>query len=284
MSTESQSETLTENPPPVGAPEPTDVRASSTPAEEAEPAADAPAPSEPKEEQGKASPCYDSEARQRIPVTLILDDGRYDVALVCEPATDAVLLSYARLCEAADASESAEDEDAGAAQIGATAGAVGWLFGVLMSDVEGVGEEGEEKPADWREIFGPQERQAIVDRALFGIEPVEPPPAKKGKRPAWGSHLRAVVNRFRVPFNGRTVDVSHTLRKADARQLGEFVSLYGRTFGRGRAGDANMEKFAAGYDRLHVAHSGYRGAVPMHHKAVAYIGHMTRQGAALRKN
>lgn len=227
---------------------------------------------------------YDSEARQRIPVTLLLDDGRYDLTLVCEPLRDGTFASYARLCEAATAAESAEDEEGGVTQLGALARAVGWLFSALMSDVEGVGEEGEEKPTDWREIFGPQEQQTIIDRAVFGGESVEAPPAKKGKRPAWGSHLRSVITRLRVPFNGRTVEVSHTLRKADAAQLGEFLSLYGSTYGRGRAGDAFLEKFAAGYDALHVAHANYKGPVPMHHKAVAYITHMTRQGAAVRKN
>ena len=235
-----------------------------------------------------APAAYDSEARQRIPVTILLDDGRYDVALVCEPASDAVLLRYAKLCEAADAAEEAEEaeegEELGAAQLTATSRAVSWLFKALMSDVEGIGEEGEEKPADWRAIFGVGEREAIIDRAVFGVEFVAPPAPKKGARPRWGSHLRAVVNRFRVPFDGRTVEVSHTLRKADAPQLAAFVSLYARTAGRGRVADANLEQFAAGYDALHVAHAGYKGGVPMHHKAAAYVHHMTRQGAAVRKN
>lgn len=227
---------------------------------------------------------YDSEARQRIPVTLMLDSGRYEIALACEPLRDETLVNYARLCEAANASESAEDEDEGATQLAALANASGWLFSVLMTDVEGIGEEGEEKPADWREIFGPRERQAILNSAVFDIEAVSPPEAKKGARPSWGSHLRSVITRLRVPFNGRTVEVSHTLRKADAAQLGAFLSLYRTAFGMGRAGDAHMAQFAAGYDALHVAHANYKGPVPMHHKGAAYISHMTRQGAAVRKN
>lgn len=227
---------------------------------------------------------YDSEARQRIPVTLLLDDGRYDVALVCEPVSGAVLLRYAKLCERADAAETLDDEDEGSAQLAATSRAVGWLFKALMSDVEGIGDDGEEKPEDWREIFGPLERGEIIDRAVFGVEFIEPPPPKKDARPKWGSHLRAVVNRFRVPFNARMVEVSHTLRRADAARFADFWPNYARTLGRGRAADANLEKFAAGYDALHVAHAGYRGGVPLHHKAAAYVHHMTRQGAAVRKN
>jgi hypothetical protein len=227
---------------------------------------------------------FDADARQHIPVSLLTDDGRYDVALVCEPALDAVMLQYARLCEKAGAADSAEDEDLGAAQHAAASSAVSWLFDRLMSDIEGIGDEGEEKPTDWRDIFSQQDRQTIIDRAVFGLEPVEPPAQKKKVRLTWGSHLRAVINRARAPFDGRLVDVSHTLRKADAKQLGEFVALYARTYGRGRAGDANMPAFAAGYDALHVADEGYRGDVPMHHKMAAYVHHMTRQGAAVRKN
>lgn len=244
------------------------------------------APPAPETAKTKDPTAYDSEARQRIPVTLLLDDGRYNLALVCEPVTDAVMLQYSRMCEEAGAVESEEEEDDGAAQLGGYAKAVEWLFASLMSDVEGIGEDGEEKPEDWREIFGPVDKQEIIDKAVFRLEPVEPPSKKKKRRPSWGSHLRAVVNRFRVPFDGRTVEVSHTLRKADAKQLGEFAALHSRTLAliRSRAGDANLQKYAEGYDALHVSHEGYKGAVPMHHKAVAYIAHMTRQGAAVRKN
>lgn len=170
-----------QTPPPAGAPQADDAPETQTPpaveaadAEEGAPAADA------------GAEVYDSEARQRIPVTLLLDDGRYDVALVCEPASDAVLLRYASLCEAAAAAETAnddEEEEAGTRLFTGLSRAVNWLFKTLMSDVEGVGDEGEPKPADWREIFGAREREEIIDRAVFGAEFVEPPAPKKGARP-----------------------------------------------------------------------------------------------------
>jgi hypothetical protein len=234
-------------------------------------------------EGGELPAVYDSEARQRIPITVIWDE-RFDLTLTAEPVRDETLRAYAQKCELA-AAETPDAEDVGAAQLAAAATATAWLFDALMSDVEGIGEEGEEKPADWRDIFSPEEKGEIMRRAVFGYEVLEPPAAKKGARPAWGSHLRAVVTRMRVPFNGRPVDVSHTLRKPDAAQLGEFQTLSARTLlGRGLEMDANLEKFAAGYDRLHVSHEHYNGPVPMHHKAFAYIAHMTRQGAAVRKN
>jgi hypothetical protein len=227
---------------------------------------------------------YDSEARQRIPVTLLLEGEAFDVTLVCEPVSDAALVNYAAMCEQANAVESAGDEDISAAQLSGTINTAASLFNALMSDIEGVGEEGEEKPTDWRDIFGPREKATVIDRAIFGIEQIAPPPARKGARPKWGPSLRSVVTRLRVPFSGRMIDVSHTLRKADAKQLGEFSALYGRTLGMSRGGDAIMERLAVFYDWLHIAHAGYRGPVPMHHRAVALVAHLTRQGATVRKN
>ena len=231
----------------------------------------------------EAPTLYDADARQRIPVTLLIDDERFDVGLIAEPLHDGTLAGYALAVEAANAAESAEDEDARPALFSRTLGAVGQLFDAAISDIEGF-EEGEEKPDDWRDIFDPQEKAAVVDRAFFGIEVIPPPPAKKGKRPKWGAGLRSATTRLRVPFNGRPVEVSHTLAKPDAARLGEFTSLYTRSLGMARGGDANMQVYAAGYDELHVAHAGYKGRPPMHHRAVAYVAHMIRQGAVVRKN
>jgi hypothetical protein len=281
MSTEPQSETLTENPPPVDAPESVEARASLTPAEEAEPAPDAPAPSEPKEEQGAASPCYDSEARQRLPVTLWQDDGRCDVTLVCEPLIDVTMANYVRMVTEANAAESFEDEAAGE-RIGELNAAGCWLFDVLMSGVEGFGEEGEEAPPDWRDLlFGPLEKVDIINRGVFGVETVPPPPERKAKRRSWAAQSRAVTTRLRVSFGGRMIPVSHTLRRPDAHRFGEFALLHAQLLGLGKP-DENLEKLVAGYDALHTAHEGYKGPVPKHHKAAAYVAHMTRQGASIR--
>lgn len=227
-------------------------------------------------ETAPAPAVFDSEARQRIPVVVVLDGEQYGVTLIAEPALDATLSAYAQKCQQANAAESDEDEGAGASQFSAALGAVGWLFDVLMTDVEGMGEEGEETPAGWRNIFGPQEKATIIDRAIFGIEIVPPAPAKKGKRPKWGAALVGATTRLRAPFCGELVEVTHTLRRPDAKQAGEFAALHAGTAGMVRGGDANLEKYAAGYDALHISHENYKGPVPLHHRAVAYVAHMTR--------
>jgi hypothetical protein len=227
---------------------------------------------------------YDSEARQRIPVTLWQDAGRLDVTLICEPVSDTTLIHYARMVTAANAEDADEEVEDAARRFGGLNRAGCWLFDVLMSGVEGVGEEGEELPDDWRDrLFGPLEKAEVINRAILGVEFVAPRPAPQPARPSWAAQSRAVVNRFRVPFNARMVDVSHTLSRPDAARLGEFMARQVEMRSSGSPG-ANMENFACGYDALHVSHAGYRGDPPLHHKAFAYAAHLNRVTAGLRKN
>jgi hypothetical protein len=286
MSTE-QSEVLKEIPAPVEAaeaPEALEADAAEKPDESGDREAEASAPEVAQDVDPNA---YDSEARQRIPVSLWQDEGRCDVTLICEPVGDETLANYARMVAQADASEAAEEDEGEnvARQLGGLNAATAWLFKVLMTDIEGYGLEGEEKPGDWRErLFGPAEMAGILNRAIFAFEPVPPPAAKQKARPSWASQQsRAVVSRFRAPFNARTVDVAHTLRRPDAARLGEYVVLQSQMRNTGSPG-VNLEKFAAGYDSLHVSHEGYRGRVPPHHKALAYVYHLNRVTAGVRKN
>jgi hypothetical protein len=241
-------------------------------------------PAQDEEESEDAVAVYDSEARQRIPVTLWQDAGRLDVTLVCEPVSDTTLIHYAGMVASASAEDATEEGEDAARRFGGQNRAACWLFDVLMSGVEGVGEEGEELPDDWRDrLFGPLEKAELIDRAILGVEFVPPRPAPQSARPSWAAQSRAVVGRFRVPFNARMVDVSHTLSRPDAARLGEFMARQVEMRSSGSPG-ANMENFARGYDALHVSHAGYRGDPPLHHKAFAYAAHLNRVTAALRKN
>lgn len=223
---------------------------------------------------------YDADAIQRIPVYLPLEGERYEAVLITAPLTDAHLISYARLCARGHKAEGESGEMA--AELGGALEAICWLFDQWAADIEGVGEEGEEKPADWRGIFDAQSKAALVDRGFLLASALEPPAANKSKRPSW--NMRAVVTRLRVPFNGGDVITSHTLKKADAKAAGDFAALLNKCYGATRGFDARMEELAAAYDRAHVAHEGYKGRVPMNHKATAYIEHMTKQAATIRKN
>jgi hypothetical protein len=273
---------MTENPLPVGATEPQESREpaaeEATPADEGEPEPDAGTADEPEAD------VYDSTARQRLPVSLWGEEGRVDVTLICEPLADTTLVTFARMMAAALAAEAPEEDGDTALKLGGMNAAGCWLFDVLMSGVEGIGEEGEEVPSDWRDrLFGPLEKAELINAAVFGIEPIPTPVTKTKARPSWAASTGAVVNRFRVPFGNRMIEVSHTLRRPDSQRLAAFNAAQAQAGGADKLG-GNIEEFASGYDALHVAHSGYRGAVPMLHKARAYSYHLSRATAALRKN
>lgn len=227
---------------------------------------------------------FDADARQLVPVQLELDGSTYELALTLAPATDKVLAAYARRCAEASAEGEEDSRETFGARVGAALDATVTLFDRLAEGLDGVGEEGEEAPEGWRDIFGATDKSAVIDAAVFGVTPVEPAAAPKGARPAWGAALNNATVRMKVYFSGREVDVSHTLKKADAKAYGSYVTLMQNVFAHARGADAHMLKLAAGYDALHVSHEGYAGRVPVHHKAAAYVTHMSRQGRALRKN
>lgn len=232
-------------------------------------------------EQAKAPTVYDSSAHQRVPVVLVVDGEEFDITLLLAPPDDGSLMRYAKACE--EASEVDDEEDALASRLSAAAGASAVLFDALIKDIEGVGEDGEEKPETWRDFFAAAEKGAFVNEAIFGYRYVEPKQAAKGKKPRWGQDLRNATTRVEFPFEGRLVETSHILRKPDAKVYGEFNALMSRV-GSVRGVDTHMLKLAAWYDEHHVGHQNYKGDVPRHHRAAVFVLHMTRHKAAVRKN
>lgn len=224
---------------------------------------------------------FDSTARQRVPVILVAGEEEFEVALILDPINDGALMRYSKACEAASDEEEEDDALAGRLRAAATASTV--LFDAVVTDIEGIGEEGEERPETWREFFSADEKSGFLNEAVFGYRYVEPKQAKKGKKPRWGQDLRNMTTRVAFPFEGRSVETSHTLRKADAKVYGEFNALMSRV-GSVRGLDAHMLTLAAWYDEHHVAHQRYTGDVPRHHRAAVFVLHMTRQKAAVRKN
>jgi hypothetical protein len=223
---------------------------------------------------------YDADVSQRVPVLIPFGDELFEAVLVCVPPTDEALINYAKQC--AKANESDKVADPFAAQLDATSSALCQLFDLIVADLEGF-EEGEEKPDGWRDIFGPADKMTILENAIFALTPVETPRAK-GKRPSWKMQLQNFTTRFRVVFDGQEVTVSHTLKKADGKNFSAHARLVNRVMSAYKGGDANMPELAEVYDALHVAHEGYAGRVPLHHKAFAAITHLSRQARVTRKN
>lgn len=224
---------------------------------------------------------YDSAARQRVPVLLVVDGEEFEVILVIEPVGDTALTRYAKAC--GGVAEEEDGEEALVSRLRTSFNATTVLFDAVVADIEGVGDEGEARPENWREFFSPHEKSEFVQDVVFGYEYVEPKKAAKGKRPRWGADLSNMTTRVKFPFEGGMVETFHTLKKADAKAYGEYMALMSRTDSI-RGVDAHLLQLAAWYDEHHVSHQGYKGDVPRHHRATAYVLHMTRQRAAVRKN
>lgn len=237
------------------------------------------APDQTAGEEEEAPAEYDAAARQRIPCVFATADGRVPVTLVFDPrperaeSFDRSLREYARKLAAAQG-DAAEDAAAAQAVLAATT----WLFDRHVVDLEGVGEEGEEKPENWLDFFSPLEKRRAVEQAILFCYPVED--GKAAARPSWSS-LRASVTRLRCFFDGFEIETAHTLRKADGKTINEFLALMAKS----QDHSPVMSELAGLYDRLKVGSKGYKGGlVPLHHKAVVTVTHISRQQEVARKN
>ena len=248
---------------------------------EAPPAEEAPERQDAAEVETPAAPVlFDADAPQRIPYENPAWGG--SVVCVAAPARDHFFRDYAKRC--ADLAVAAVGDDVLAARVAANIKAVEQLFDEQVTGLEGYEDDGEPLPADWRSIFSPQDKASVVVGGLFGVRVVESPPIKKGGKLSLKSILHNTTVRMVAFFDGREVEVSHSLKRADADTYGEFMSLNVGVYSVVRGGDEHMPALAALYDKHHAGHTGYAGRVPLSHKAIAFVAHMQRQGRVLTKN
>jgi hypothetical protein len=238
------------------------------------------------EESQDAPPAeYDATARQRIPVLLPSEGGPLAVTFIYDPQApgphgtfDRALKEYVRRLSAVPVTTTAEEE--AEAHALAQLDAAGWLFDSFIVDVEGVGAEGEQKPADWKNYFTPQEKNRVVLGAILEATPLDDGGNPAGAR-SW-SALAISSLRLRVPFDGWQIDTRHSLKKADGKTLRDFGALLERL---NQSGASVMFELAAIYDRLKVSAGGYKGGiVPVHHRAFAALGHLSTQARVTKKN
>ena len=217
---------------------------------------------------------FDADAEQIVPVNIQDPEGEtVEVVLRAAPLADETIKGYARAVR-----ESRGSDDAGE-RAAAGVFAAEKFFPVLITGAEG--EELEEGIA-LADCFTAQQKFDIVARLLLVFQPDDPP--RKVVKPKKGPNLKRLGTtarvRLRCFYNGDAVDTSHVLRKPDAKVYAEGVAALID------AGEviAAVEKYAAIYDSLHVSHEGYRGRVPLHHKAEAARVHLDRQAEFVRKN
>lgn len=225
---------------------------------------------------------YDASAKQRIPVMLPLGDEQIEITLIFDPnaehqSFDRHLKEYAR--RAATQREADTDADLLLARDEALTDAAVWLFDKCIVDLEGIGDEGEEKPADWRNIFSPQEKKTVIERAILHVYPADS--GKRGARPSWKQQADFTNStiRLRCIFDGYEIETKHVLRKADVKTLRDFTSEWSKANG------SPSEEVAAFYRKLKVEAHGYKDdIIPLHHMAAAVGAHLFKQARVLRKN
>ena len=221
---------------------------------------------------------YDADVEQRIPAHIELDGEKYRITLISSPVSDFHLRAYAKKC--ADVRGDGSDDSGIGAQAKANFEAATVLFNSVISDVRDFADE--EKPDNWRDFFSASEKLNVVNNAILACYPVEVPVAQ-GK-PSWKMESLRATTILRVLFDGFWIETRHTLRKGDAKALSEFNKIMLRENTAQSGGDARMNELARLYDQLHLAHEGYKGRVPIHHKSAALIGHLNKQVRVLGKN
>ncbi len=167
-----------------------------------------------------------------------------------------------------------------------------WLFEQLAVGVEGMGESDEELPEDWQSYFETEDRVAMID-ALLACENVELPLVPTGKRLAWKRRDSARITLLRALCDGYQITTKHIQpQKADADTLSDYkgimqrgVIIQGAKVGNGDIYvPARIGALAGIYDRLKITAEGYRGPVPVHHKAQVVMNNLGPQVEALSKN
>jgi hypothetical protein len=242
---------------------------------------------------------YDADAEQRIPFSVEFDGEAYEPIYVLGPQTDAALIEYDkqmdRRLRAADKKQSGRRDAMESEDSSVDAGA--WLFSDRAVSVEGMGAEGEELPADWKDRIDDSDKADIINTAYLAVGRVPLPVATPGKRLPWGHRSMGTARiPIRALFGGYQLDLVHereNLPPADMKDiLGEFNSIRKQTWivgGTHIGGAGEMiippksQRLAALYDKLGYKATGYAGRVPMHHKAFVVSEDLTPAQEAVTK-
>lgn len=225
-----------------------------------------PQPAETESDTPYAPALYDADAEQIVPVTVEDDGEEFELLLRTNPVSDHLVRLYAKARAAGE-----DDADGFAPKIAAAEK----FFPQFVRGPEGV--EGD-VPADWAGIFGAQDMLAIVTTLLL-CERVNTPVTKGKQLKEWRVSTTSKV-RLRCYFNGGLAETLHVFNKASAKPYADYA--------RGALGGADeleqLDALAEVYDKLHVSHEGYRGRVPIFHKAAAVRVHLERIVRVTRKN
>jgi hypothetical protein len=214
---------------------------------------------------------YDADAAQIVPVVFEDDGEDYEALLRSAPLSDELIRTYAR--ERDKGNDNDEEEPSGG--LLAKVKAAEKMFPQFIT---GPADEQGEGAEEWREVFGAQDKLGIITTLLL-CERVPSTLSRPKQLKDWRTAKTSRV-RLRCYFNGKSVETSHVLKKSGAALYADYA--------RGSLAEfdemAQLDQFADIYEKLHVGHEGYKGRVPIHHKASAVRAHLERIARVTRKN
>ncbi len=220
-----------------------------------------------------AQALYDADAAQSFTFRRTDEEGEYEVEHIYGPLTDAALIEYDELRSVVMGKTKTKGE---MKLLNVSLPADEALFDTVCERVDGYGEEGEEAPENWKELITADEKQQGVN-TLLACELVEPERREggKAKRRKWGAGRSGRTIPIRAYFDGREVELSHTLPAKTAKNIEDYEAIRSEIhLTKGKSINQSdmkipgqMEAKGALYDRMGVRATGYKGRVPLHHKA-----------------
>lgn len=240
---------------------------------------------------------YDATKPQRIPFMIEHAGEMFEVAFILDAQTDTALINYDRLCDrrfvAADQKETGERN--AVESIDRSFEAATWLFDDRAQTAEGFNEPSEELPEDWKKSIADEDKAAVIDDAYLAAAVVPLPIAKPGKRLPLSYRQEVPVSTINLKalFEGNELLLGHVMKPPTADHVATFKSIQkerllvqGTRLGKGETRiPPKVRKLGALYDQLKESVTGYANDhVPLHHKMIVVMEHLSSEVEAVRKN
>ncbi|MBS1793351.1 MAG: hypothetical protein JSS81_05825 [Acidobacteria bacterium] len=224
---------------------------------------------------------FDADAEQRFTYEITDGEVKYEITQVYRGLPDEQLAEYDRLREV-----SVDTNGANTDVMTDSMSADDYLFRELCTDV--LGFDGD-KPDNWQDLIEYDEKKAGINK-LLSIKIVSDNTEKQVQPRQWGKAIASEKVELTALFDGRIVTTkAHFGAKtpADVAAYGVIknrVSLIERGLDESAIKiPASMKRKADLFDRINPRVEGYRGRVPLHHKAAFVTGFFESKIASTEK-
>ena len=235
---------------------------------------------------------FDARAQQRVPIKVEFDGEFYLVDHVFAPYdNEDVMTEYAKRCKTILRSsevKGAVDRESD------TFDANVWLWNKLAVGIEGMGEEEDEQPENWKGLVDDDDKNYAVKQLLATeIVPLDTVAKESGKRLPWGYKKTNSLIQLRARFGAYQITLGHYMKKADPQQTKRFHTLLSRsqqvTGSRLSQPDTMLPSSARDlgklYKELQEEAVGYKdNIVPLNHQVDVLVHHLIGNREGVIKN